>query len=181
MHHLPRREGIHRPRHEPDADAPRAPRHLLQHRDPARARRLHRRRPRNGRLHHLPLRPPHGGHSGAERHLQVKLLHRSGLVGTFTHHNIFGGAEKLSVSLNASYEWQTGKNRSSVFNSYEFGIQSSLAFPRLLAPKFIPRSRRDLNWTTITLGGSVLNRPNISSLPNTTWASPTSGAPRGMQ
>ena len=82
-----------------------------------------------------------------------------GLVGTFMHHNIFGGAEKLSVSLNANYEWQTGRERSSVFNSYEFGIQASLAFPRLLAPKFIPRSKRDLNWTTITLGGSILNRP----------------------
>lgn len=82
-----------------------------------------------------------------------------GLVGTFTHHNIFGGAEKLSVSLNADYEWQTGRNRSSLFNSYEFGLQTSLAFPRLLAPKFIPRSKRDLNWTTLSLGGSVLNRP----------------------
>lgn len=82
-----------------------------------------------------------------------------GLIASFSHNNLFGGAEKLSVSLNADYEWQTGRNRSSVFNSYEFGIQTSLAFPRLLAPKFIPRSQRDLNWTTISLGGSVLNRP----------------------
>lgn len=82
-----------------------------------------------------------------------------GLVGAFTHHNIFGGAEKLSVSVNADYEWQTGRNRSSLFNSYEFGLQTSLAFPRLLAPKFIPRSKRDLNWTTLSLGGSILNRP----------------------
>lgn len=82
-----------------------------------------------------------------------------GLIASFTHNNIFGGAEKLSVSLNADYEWQTGRNKSSVFNSYEFGLQTSLAFPRLLAPKFIPRSKRDLNWTTISLGGSVLNRP----------------------
>lgn len=82
-----------------------------------------------------------------------------GLIASFSHNNIFGGGEKLSVSLNADYEWQTGRNRSSVFNSYEFGLQSSLAFPRLLAPNFIPRSRRDLNWTTISLGGSVLNRP----------------------
>lgn len=87
-----------------------------------------------------------------------------GLVGTFTHHNLFGGAEKLSVSLNADYEWQTGRDRSSVFNSYEFGLQSSLAFPRLLAPKFIPRSQRDLNWTTLSLGGSVLNRPKYFKL-----------------
>ncbi len=82
-----------------------------------------------------------------------------GLIASFSHNNIFGGGEKLSVSLNADYEWQTGRNRSSVFNSYEFGLQTSLAFPRLLAPKFIPRSKRDLNWTTISLGGSVLNRP----------------------
>ncbi|MDE5997664.1 MAG: BamA/TamA family outer membrane protein [Muribaculaceae bacterium] len=82
-----------------------------------------------------------------------------GLIASFSHNNIFGGAEKLSVSLTADYEWQTGHNRSSVFNSYEFGLQTSLAFPRLLAPKFIPRSKRDLNWTTISLGGSVLNRP----------------------
>ena len=82
-----------------------------------------------------------------------------GLIASFTHNNIFGGAEKLNVSLNADYEWQTGHNRSSVFNSYEFGLQASLAFPRLLAPKFIPRSRRDVNWTTVSLGGSVLNRP----------------------
>lgn len=82
-----------------------------------------------------------------------------GLVASFSHSNIFGGAEKLNVSINADYEWQTGRNKSSVFNSYEFGLQTSLAFPRLLAPKFIPRSKRDLNWTTISLGGSVLNRP----------------------
>ncbi len=82
-----------------------------------------------------------------------------GLIASFSHNNIFGGGEKLSVSLNADYEWQTGRNKSSVFNSYEFGLQASLAFPRLLAPKFIPRSQRDLNWTTISLGGSVLNRP----------------------
>ena len=82
-----------------------------------------------------------------------------GLIASFSHNNIFGGAEKLSVSLTADYEWQTGRQRSNVFNSYEFGLQSSLAFPRLLAPNFIPRSKRDLNWTTISLGGSVLNRP----------------------
>ncbi|MDE6548096.1 MAG: BamA/TamA family outer membrane protein [Muribaculaceae bacterium] len=82
-----------------------------------------------------------------------------GLIASFTHNNIFGGAEKLNVSLNADYEWQTGHNRSSVFNSYEFGLQTSVAFPRLLAPKFIPRSKRDVNWTTVSLGGSVLNRP----------------------
>lgn len=83
-----------------------------------------------------------------------------GLILGLTNHNIFGGAEKLSVQLNADYEWQTGSGHSSVFNSYEFGITGSLAFPRLLAPKFIRRTNRDINWTTITLNASLLNRPH---------------------
>lgn len=82
-----------------------------------------------------------------------------GVILSLTHHNIFGGAEKLNVRLNGNYEWQTGRNRSSIFNSYEFGINGSLAFPRLLAPEFIRRSRRELNWTTINLGADLLNRP----------------------
>lgn len=83
-----------------------------------------------------------------------------GLILGLTNNNTFGGAEKLSIQLSGSYEWQTGRNRGSIFNSYEFGLNGSLAFPRLLAPKFIHRTNRDLNWTTITLGGSILNRPH---------------------
>ena len=79
-----------------------------------------------------------------------------------TNRNLFGGGEQFNISLTGSYEWQTGKRseRSSVFNSYEAGISSSLAFPRLLAPGFIPRSRRDINWTRITLNADLLNRPH---------------------
>lgn len=87
-----------------------------------------------------------------------------GLIASLTHNNLFGGAEKLSIQLNASYEWQTGRNRGSVFNSYEFGLTGSLAFPRLLAPKFIPRTNQDLNWTTISLGADVINRPHYFKL-----------------
>lgn len=83
-----------------------------------------------------------------------------GLVFGLSNRNIFGGGEKLSLQLNADYEWQTGRNRSSVFNSYEFGLTASLAFPRLLAPRFIKRTNRELNWTTISLSGSILNRPH---------------------
>lgn len=83
-----------------------------------------------------------------------------GLVANLTHHNLFGGAEQFNVQLYGTYEWQTGRDKSSVFNSYEFGINTSLAFPRLLAPKFIPRTHRDLNWTTINLSASILNRPH---------------------
>ncbi|MDE6271424.1 MAG: BamA/TamA family outer membrane protein [Muribaculaceae bacterium] len=85
-----------------------------------------------------------------------------GVILSLTHHNIFGGAEKLSLQLTGSYEWQTGKGHNrSIFNSYEFGLKASLAFPRLLAPKFIPRRNIDLNWTTISLGADLLNRPHF--------------------
>ncbi|MBD5321726.1 MAG: BamA/TamA family outer membrane protein [Bacteroides sp.] len=77
-----------------------------------------------------------------------------------TNRNIFGGGEQLSVTLTGSYEWQTGSGRSSLFNSYEAGLKGTLAFPRLLAPKFIPRSQRDINWTRLSLGVDLLNRPH---------------------
>lgn len=84
-----------------------------------------------------------------------------GLTFGVTNKNIFGGGEQLSVKLTGSYEWQTGRGRrGSVFNSYEVGITGSLAFPRLLAPKFIPRSRYQLNWTRFQLNADLLNRPH---------------------
>ena len=87
-----------------------------------------------------------------------------GLILGISHNTLFGGGERLSLQLDAAYEWQTGRNRGSVFNSYEFGINASLAFPRMLAPRFIKRTSRELNWTTINLGASILNRPKYFKL-----------------
>lgn len=87
-----------------------------------------------------------------------------GLMLGLTQNNLFGGGEQLNLTLTGSYEWQTGKDRSSIFNSYEAGLQASLAFPRLLAPKFIPRLRRELSWTRITLNADMLNRPHYFSM-----------------
>ncbi len=83
-----------------------------------------------------------------------------GLTFGVTNKNIFGGGEQLSVKLTGTYEWQTGRGRGSIFNSYEVGITGSLAFPRLLAPRFIPRSRFQLNWTRLQLNADLLNRPH---------------------
>lgn len=86
-----------------------------------------------------------------------------GITLGLTNRNLFGGGEQLNVSLTGSYEWATGgskEERSSVFNSYEIGLQASLSFPRLLAPRFIPRTRRYVNWTRITLNADLLNRPH---------------------
>ena len=83
-----------------------------------------------------------------------------GLMLGLSQNNLFGGGEQLALTLTGSYEWQTGAERSSVFNSYEAGLQASLAFPRLLAPKFIPRLKREFSWTRISLNAEVLNRPH---------------------
>ncbi|MDE6812304.1 MAG: BamA/TamA family outer membrane protein, partial [Duncaniella sp.] len=82
-----------------------------------------------------------------------------------TNRNLFGGGELLTVALTGSYEWQTGSGRNnSVFNSYEVGLNGTLAFPRLLAPKFIPRTRRSTSWTRLSLGADLLNRPHYFKL-----------------
>lgn len=78
-----------------------------------------------------------------------------------TNRNIFGGGEQFSVQLTGAYEWQTGHNsKGGIFNSYEAGLTASLAFPRLLAPRFIPRRRHEMNWTRISLNADLLNRPH---------------------
>lgn len=56
--------------------------------------------------------------------------------------NAFRGGETLSLNLNGSYEWQTGSSvegKSSVINSYSYGISMSLVYPRLVIPFY--RSR----------------------------------------
>ncbi len=87
-----------------------------------------------------------------------------GVTVSLTNRNMFGGGEQFRVGLTGSYEWQTGHNRSSVFNSYEVGLNTSLAFPRLLAPKFVRVSRRNLNWTRFNLGLDLLNRPHYFNM-----------------
>ena len=102
-----------------------------------------------------------------EASLEVNVTSKSnsylgpGLTFGLTNRNLFGGGEQLSLNLTGSYEWQTGRDRGkSIFNSYEIGLTTALSFPRLLAPRFIPRSRRDVNWTRIALNVDLLNRPH---------------------
>lgn len=86
-----------------------------------------------------------------------------GLSVSVTNRNIFGGGERLSVKADGAYEWQIGKvdGKRSNYNSYELGVQAELAFPRLLLPQFVPITNRDLAWTRITLGGTMMNRPKF--------------------
>ena len=86
------------------------------------------------------------------------------VVASLTNKNLFGGGEQLTTQLTAGYEWQTGrganKENTTSVNSYEFGLSSTLSFPRLLAPKFVDRSRRYINWTRLSLSADLLNRPD---------------------
>ena len=80
-----------------------------------------------------------------------------------SHKNAFGAGEKFSVDLYGDYEWQTGGSnglKGAEFNSYEFGIESKLDIPRLLAPKFLYPSRRYTNWTRFSLSADLMNRPH---------------------
>lgn len=83
-----------------------------------------------------------------------------GLSLSVVNRNVFGGGEQLRVTATGTYEWQTGKSKSSLFNSYEVGMTTSLSFPRMLAPGFIKRRQRNLNWTRFTLNWDLLNRPH---------------------
>lgn len=79
-----------------------------------------------------------------------------------SHKNAFGAGEKFSVDIYGDYEWETGGSssaRGTDFNAYEFGIESKLDIPRLLAPKFLYPSRRYTNWTRFSLSANLMNQP----------------------
>lgn len=80
-----------------------------------------------------------------------------------SHKNAFGAAEKFSVDIYGDYEWQTtgGDYSGSDLDSYEFGIEAKLDFPRLIAPKFLYPSRRYTNWTRLSMSADLMNRPGF--------------------
>jgi outer membrane protein assembly factor BamA len=62
-----------------------------------------------------------------------------------TKRNAFRGGEKFDINLHGSYEWQT-HNRGKDMNSYEYGADASIEFPRIVAPFYnSSRIRRDKN------------------------------------
>lgn len=90
------------------------------------------------------------------------------LTAGIKHKNIFKGGETFSVALNGSYEWNTGNNRSAenstAINSYEFGITTSLAIPRLIVPRFIDRAIDHGGTTSYALSANLLNRPTLFTM-----------------
>lgn len=51
-----------------------------------------------------------------------------------TRRNAFRGGEKIDVNVHGSYEWSTSSGSS--MNYYEYGIDGSIEFPRIIAPFF---------------------------------------------
>lgn len=77
--------------------------------------------------------------------------------------NAFRGGEQLKIDLVGSIEWQTSGSRSSIVNSYEYGVDASLKMPRLLLPWKQKRRRR---WyttpsTTINASARIINRADF--------------------
>ncbi len=89
-----------------------------------------------------------------------------GLVLNVTKRNAFRGGEKLNFSLKGSYEWQTGRRvsggSSSAINSYEYGADISVEYPRIEAPFGLYSRHRFYKppSTLLSLSGNVLNRAN---------------------
>lgn len=98
-----------------------------------------------------------------------------GLVLGLTKRNAFRGAEKLNINLRGSYEWQTGRKvdgNSSRINSYEYGADVSIEYPRLETPfKLFRRHRFASTPTTmLSLSGNVLNRGDYFKMLTVTGA-----------
>lgn len=83
------------------------------------------------------------------------------MVVGFTKRNAFRGGEKLDINLNGSFDWQTGHAASGSadnVHSYQYGIDASVEFPRLLIP-FLPRRRYKVTPSTLVkASSSVINR-----------------------
>lgn len=87
-----------------------------------------------------------------------------GAAFTLTKNNVFGGGETWNVKLEGSYEWQTGKGSSSLMNSYEFGLSSSLMFPRVVFPRMGSREYDFPATTTFRIYADQMNRAKYYKL-----------------
>ena len=98
----------------------------------------------------------------AELDFNVKLKSNNqlgpGASFTLTKSNVFGGGETWNVKADAAYEWQTGRRSSSLMNSYDFGLSSSLTFPRVVFPHMGDKEYDFPATTTFKVYAEQLNR-----------------------
>ncbi len=99
-----------------------------------------------------------------ETNYDTKINGRTGpqLVLGFTKRNAFRGGEKIDINLHGSYEWETGgtvSGSSTSMNSYEYGIDASIEFPRLIVPFLKQRPYYTTPYTYAKVSANILNRP----------------------
>lgn len=76
-----------------------------------------------------------------------------------TRRNAFHGGEKIDINLHGSYEWSTSSGND--MNTYDYGADVSIEFPRIIAPFYSnSSSRRDSN-------GRRIRRRRFYSTPST--------------
>lgn len=95
------------------------------------------------------------------------------LVLGLTKLNAFRGGEKLDINVHGSYEWQTGhrsEGSSSKMNSYEYGGDISIVFPRMLTPRnlFWSARSRDMRDNLREEQGKKNKKPRYYGVPTTT-------------
>lgn len=98
-----------------------------------------------------------------------------GLVLGLTKRNAFRGGEKLTLNLKGSYEWQTGRKvagDNSTINSYEYGADLTIEYPRLETPFKLFRHHRFYAppSTLFSISADVLNRADYFKLLTVTGA-----------
>lgn len=89
---------------------------------------------------------------------------------TYTHRNLFRGAEVFQLSFLGGIERieQLNNGVPDYFNTREFGVESSLMIPKLLGPgNFIGNFERFLPKTVVTLGFNYQKRPEYTRNINT--------------
>jgi len=82
-----------------------------------------------------------------------------GAILSVTKNNLFGGGEMLNIKLNGTYEWLYGdrKDAGATMDNYEYGLTTSLTFPRVLLPRFM---KRDYDFPASTTFQANANRQN---------------------
>ena len=88
-----------------------------------------------------------------------------GILGSFTYRNknIFKGSEIFNISLRAGTQAQSvldDEGNTSLFNTKEFGIETSVFFPKFLSPVKLRNFTKEYQpRTTLTLGYNFQARP----------------------
>lgn len=103
--------------------------------------------------------------------LRVELLGKTAAVYNgsevnvnWQHRNAFKSAELLTFTVFGGFETQTGGNVNLNSNFYRYGIEASLAFPRMIAPFSWQPTRRYVPRTVFRAGYEFLNRRTAYSL-----------------